>query len=290
MHGLEGLEDEGIACRSRFDAVREGGVDEVDEKGRWEEGDVGVVRVIRGEEVGSARKGVGASEKFPGDVDHFQVKVGEVNEPTCLAVVERLGLAKIGKVLVVSENLYWEGGAMEVVAPRLQGTNDGKEFAVVDVVVAFGWGEGLGEVGTRVPVTIGIGLEEDGARCVFRGIHGYSEGSGEVGEVKNGFGEEETFEGVEGGLTRGRPVPGEVFLGEVEERASDVGVVRDESLVEIGEAKERANVFHLSWCGPICDAIEFDGVHGQVAGFNDHAEVFYLVGGEFALFEFQMKV
>ena len=34
MHGLEGLEDEGITCGGRFDAVREGGVDEVDEKGR----------------------------------------------------------------------------------------------------------------------------------------------------------------------------------------------------------------------------------------------------------------
>ena len=71
MHGLEGLEDEGITCRSRFDAMREGGVDEVDEKGWWEEGDVGVVGVIRGEEVRSAGEGIGASEKFPGDMDHF---------------------------------------------------------------------------------------------------------------------------------------------------------------------------------------------------------------------------
>ena len=27
MHGLEGLEDKGVACRGRFDAMREGGVD-----------------------------------------------------------------------------------------------------------------------------------------------------------------------------------------------------------------------------------------------------------------------
>ena len=73
-----------------------------------------------------------------------------------------------------------------------------------------------------MPVAVGVGLEEDGARRMFGGVRGDGEGSGEVGEVKNGFGEEETFEGVEGGLTRGRPVPGEVFLGEVNQGACDI--------------------------------------------------------------------
>ena len=94
--------------------------------------------------------------------------------------------------------------------------------------------------------------------------------------MKDGFGEEEAFEGVKGGLARRGPVPGEVLFGEVEERAGDVGVIRDESSVEIGETKKRVNVFHLSWCRPICDAIEFDGVHGQLAGLNNHSKVFYV--------------
>ena len=141
-----------------------------------------------------------------------------------------------------------------------------------------------------MPIAVGVGLEEDGTRCVFRGVCGNSEGGGEVGEVKDGFGEEETFEGIKRGLARRGPVPGEVLLGEVEERASDIGVIGDESSVEIGETEERANIFHLSWCRPICDAVEFDGIHGQLAGFHDHAEVFYLVGGKLAFLEFQMKV
>ena len=53
----------------------EGSVDEVDEKGWWEEGDVGVVGILGGEEVGSVREGVGASEEFPRDVDHFEIEV-----------------------------------------------------------------------------------------------------------------------------------------------------------------------------------------------------------------------
>ena len=207
-----------------------------------------------------------------------------------MAAIKRLGLTEIGQVFVVGEDLYQERGAMEVMTPRLQGTNDGEEFVVIDVIVAFGRGKRLREVGAGVPITVGVGLEEDGVGCMFRCISGNGEGGGEVREVENGFREEEMFKGVERGLTRGGPIPREVLLSEVEERASDIGVVRDEALVEIGEAEERANIFHLGWSRPTCDSIEFDGVHGQLAGFNDHSKVFYLVGGELALLKLQMKV
>ena len=96
MHGLKSLEDKGVTCGGRFNAMREGGVDQVNEEGRWEEGDIGVIRVIRGKEIRAAGEGVGASEKLPRDMDHFEVKVSKINEPTCLAAVKRLGLAEIG--------------------------------------------------------------------------------------------------------------------------------------------------------------------------------------------------
>ena len=76
-------------------------------------------------------------------MDHFEVKVGEVNEPSCLSAIERLGLAEVGKVFVVCENLYWKRGAVEVVTPRFQGANDRKEFSVIDVIVSFGRRERL---------------------------------------------------------------------------------------------------------------------------------------------------
>ena len=76
-------------------------------------------------------------------MDHFEVKVSEVNEPACLAAVKCLGLTEIGQVLVVGEDLYWEGGAVEIVAPRLQGTNNSEEFVVVDVVIVLSGGEEL---------------------------------------------------------------------------------------------------------------------------------------------------
>ena len=132
-----------------------------------------------------------------------------------LAAVERLGLAEISKVLVVGEDLYGEWGTMKIVAPRFQGADDGKEFAVIDIVIPFSGGEGLREVGAGMPVAIGVSLEENGARCVLRGVCGDGKRGREVREVKDGFGEEETLEGIKGSLTRRGPVPREVLFGEV---------------------------------------------------------------------------
>ena len=121
----------------------EGGVNEVDKKGWRKEGDIGVVGIIRGEEVGSAGEGVGSSKKFAGNMDHFQVEVREVDKPARLTAVENLGLAEICKVFVVGEDLYREGGAVEIVSPGFQGANNGEKFSVIDIIVSFGRGEGL---------------------------------------------------------------------------------------------------------------------------------------------------
>jgi len=52
-----------------------------------------------------------------------------------------LGFSEVGEVLVVGKDLNREGGAMEVVSPRLKGANDGEELTVVDVIVSFCLGE-----------------------------------------------------------------------------------------------------------------------------------------------------
>ena len=48
MHRLEGLKNEGVSYGGGLNVMREGGVNQVDKKGRWEESDIGVVRVICG--------------------------------------------------------------------------------------------------------------------------------------------------------------------------------------------------------------------------------------------------
>ena len=80
--------------------------------------------------------------------------------------------------------------------------------------------------------------------------------------MEDGFGQEWVFQGLKGGLARGGPVPRQVLLGEVNERVGDIGVVRDESTIKVGEAKEGAYIPDFGWDRPAGNAVEFDGVHG----------------------------
>ena len=89
-----------------------------------------------------------------------------------------------------------------------------------------------------MPIAIGVGLEEDGARGILGGISGDGEGLGEVGEMEDGAREKEFLKFIEGLLTSGSPIPVIVFLGEVEEGAGDCGVVGDEPMIEVSKAEE----------------------------------------------------
>ena len=55
--------------------------------------------------------------------------------------VKILDLTEVCQVLVVSKDLDGEGGSMKVVPPGFQGTDDGKELTVIDVVVSLSWNE-----------------------------------------------------------------------------------------------------------------------------------------------------
>ena len=58
----------------------------------------------------------------------LEVKVCQVYKPAGLSAVEMLSLAEISEVFMVGEDLYWERGSSKVMAPRLQGVDDSKEF------------------------------------------------------------------------------------------------------------------------------------------------------------------
>ena len=73
-----------------------------------------------------------------------------------------------------------------------------------------------------MPVSIGISLKEDSTGRIFGSVGGNCEGGGEVRRVKDRLQEEEAFQGVEGGLTRGEPIPSQIFLSEVNQGASDI--------------------------------------------------------------------
>ena len=72
------------------------------------------------------------------NVDHFQIEVGEIEEPTGLSAIEVLSLAEVGKVLMVGEDLNRGGGALKVMPPSFQSADDGEEFPIEDIIVSFG--------------------------------------------------------------------------------------------------------------------------------------------------------
>ena len=117
VHRLKGLKYKGIAGRGRFDAMGQRNVDDIDKEGWREESDVIVVVIGVRKEVRTSGEGVRTSKEFPGNVDHFQVEVSEVDEPTGLSSVEMLGGAEVGEVLMACEDLYREGRSVKVVPP-----------------------------------------------------------------------------------------------------------------------------------------------------------------------------
>ena len=61
---------------------------------------------------------------------------------------------KVGQIFVISENLDWERGAVKVVSPSFESTDNHQEFMVVDIVVSFHWRKRLRKVRTGMPFAI----------------------------------------------------------------------------------------------------------------------------------------
>ena len=110
-----------------------------------------------------AGKGIRLSKESAWDMDDLEIEVCKVEQPPRLSAIEVLGLTEVHQILMICEHLNGKRGAVEVVSPGLQGADDCEKFPVIDVIIAFGGDERLGKVGARVPVAIGVGLEEDGA-------------------------------------------------------------------------------------------------------------------------------
>jgi hypothetical protein len=51
------------------------------------------------------------------------------------------------------------------------------------------------------------------------------------------------------------------LAGETCERHTDVRIIPDAAMVEIGEPKEGLNGLNLPRCGPRCDGLDYSGVH-----------------------------
>ena len=103
-------------------------------------------------------------------VENREMELREKKGPTGLIAGKFLFRTKVRKVVVVGPDLERVLVTFEVVAEMFESTDDGKEFFVMNVVIEFSGLHAFGVKGNRVPVIKEVGLFEDGAEGVVRGV------------------------------------------------------------------------------------------------------------------------
>ena len=76
-------------------------------------------------------------------------------------------------------------GSLEVVAPMVKGVDNGEQLSIVNIVVAFGKGEGLGEISARVKIPIIISLHKHSSTSKKRCVRHDDKQSLGIGEVQD---------------------------------------------------------------------------------------------------------
>jgi len=90
---------------------------------------------------------------------------------------------------------------------------------------------------------------------------------------KNGCGGECIFEEVEGGAGFFFKIEGNTLMSELSQRNNDVGVIVDESAVEVGETEEGLDVFDFPRLRPVADGLDPVFGHKKAFGRQDVSEV-----------------
>ena len=80
------------------------------------------------------------------------------------------------------------------------------------------------------------------------------------------------------------PVPLGAFFAKVDEGMGNIGVVKNEVVVEVCKAKKGVYILDCRGGRPFGDIIKLDRIHSQLARFDNHAKIFYFVGGKLAFF------
>ena len=99
------------------------------------------------------------------------------------------------------------GRTLNILPPFGEGKDYCKEFPVVDVVISFGREESTREVGAGVEISIGIALEQDGARSKQGSVSHDGEWSSDVRNRQHGSRRKSGLKSVERALLKIGPGP-----------------------------------------------------------------------------------
>jgi len=91
------------------------------------------------------------------------------------------------------------------------------------------------------------------------------------------------FEYVEGFVGLLHELIRDPLTSETSEGDYDIGVVENETSIEIGEAKKGLNILYFPWLGPILYDLNLCLVHGESLGRQNVSEVFHSLRVELTL-------
>ena len=80
-------------------------------------------------------EGIGLCSKASRAEADGEVELGEVLRPAGLMAGQDLEAGEVLQVLVVGDHINWRGGALEVVAPVLEGLEDGQQLLVLGIII-----------------------------------------------------------------------------------------------------------------------------------------------------------
>ena len=84
-------------------------------------------------------------------------------DPMDLSAGQLLRVSKISEIVVVSPHNHHKLRSINVATPFAKRANNSHEFPVIHLIVSFSRGHQLRVIGDRVPISIRIFLEKDGA-------------------------------------------------------------------------------------------------------------------------------
>jgi len=148
-------------------------------------------------------------------------------------------------------------GTFEVMVPNFEAFKDGQEFLIMCIVITLGVHEGTGMETYGMDLAIRGKGRNNTCKGVVQGVGFDKDWSiGRPMHEDRSLGKS-LLEGAERGVGLGIPVPRCVFAGEASKGYDNVGIVEDETSVEVGEAKEGLNLLEILWSWPLENSVNF---------------------------------
>ncbi|KIN94458.1 hypothetical protein M404DRAFT_168173 [Pisolithus tinctorius Marx 270] len=151
------------------------------------------------------------------------------------------------------------------------------------IIVEFWHSHGVGVESDWAEFTVGAGDRQNTSNGIVGGVSFHCKWSVRVPVCEDRSRAEGILQVEEGRVTLLRKVPRSTLLCEVSEQNNDVGVVINESLIEICKAKERLDVLHLLQVRPVMDCLSLLSGHGETRGRENITKVLDRVRVKLAL-------